>query len=420
MVKRSIGLFVNSSDKASLPDKKFKSNQCGSFAVMGALIVSVLIGCLAIGVDLSNAFSAKSRLQDGTDAIALLSVRNNLKTEKDLTLAANAYLAQMNETARYGGQAKLESISREGDRVIVLASKSVDGYFSRVLGKDKINVAAQSEAVFDNRGLDLALVLDSTGSMSKNKKLANLKIAATDLIDQLEGQKNDHIRVSVVPFAQYVNIGTSNKHESWLSGPAPNGWKGCVGSRTAPYNTQAPHAGRGFTPLSAVPCGLPLQRLSHDYKAVKKTISKMSASGLTYMPAGLSWGFRTLEGQAPFTEAAKTSKNVLTTERVLVLMSDGENTRSVGQWKFSSEGPLHNGENLSEADSETSKLCENAKSDGIQVFTIAYEIKSKSTRKLLENCATSNDNFFDAKSGADLRKAFNSIAQSLIQLRLTA
>ena len=326
----------------------------------------------------------------------------------------------MNEKARHGGRAKLDSISRDGDRVIVLASNNVGGYFSRILGKDKINVAVQSEAVFDNRGLDIALVLDSTGSMSSNNKLVNLKIAANDLVDQLEAQKNEHIRVSVVPFAQYVNVGISNKKELWLSGPLPKGWKGCVGSRAMPYNSAAPHAGRDFTPLSGVPCGLPLQPLSHDYKAVKKTISKMSASGLTYMPAGLVWGFRTLDAQAPFTEASKTSGKVLRTERVMVLMSDGENTRSVGQWTLGSSGPYHNGQNISQANSETSKLCENAKSDGIQVFTIAYEIKSNSTRKLLKKCATSNDKFFDAKSGNDLRDAFNSIAQSLIQLRLTA
>lgn len=415
-----IELFVISSDKASLRDKEFKCNQSGSFAVMGALIVSVLVGCLAIGVDLSNAYSAKSRLQDTTDAIALLAVRNNLKTEKDLTLAANAYLAQMNQKNLYGTPAKLESISREEDRVVVRAAKNVDGYFSRILGKDKLNVAAQSEAVFDNRGLDLALVLDSTGSMGASNKLVNLRIAASDLIDQLESQGNEHIRISVVPFAQYVNVGPFHKHESWLAGTVPKGWKGCVGSRYAPYNTQAAHDSRDFIPLSGVPCGLPLQPLSNDYKTAKKTISKMSASGLTYMPAGLSWGFRTLEGQAPFTEASAPSKNVLKTERVLVLMSDGENTRSVGQSLLSSKGPYHNGQNIHQADMVTSNLCENAKSDGIQVFTIAYEIKSKSTRELLEKCATGNDNFFDAKSGADLKEAFKSIAQSLIQLRLTA
>jgi Mg-chelatase subunit ChlD len=342
-----------------------------------------------------------------------------LKTQSDLDRAANDYLARLNLRSRLG-TAKLNSITRQGDKVTVLASNNIQGYFSKIFGKDKLDVIAHSEAIFDNRGLDLALVLDSTGSMSKNKKLVNLKLAATDLIEQLEDQENEHIRVSVVPFAQYVNIGPDNKTETWLSHPVQKGWSGCVGSRDAPYNTQAPFGGKVFTALSGVPCGLPLKPLSNDFKAAKKTISKMSASGSTYMPAGLAWGFRTLNGQAPFTEASKTSKEVLRTERVLVLMSDGENTQSIGQSILNSNGPYHNGRNLREADRQTSKLCEAVKSEGIQVFTIAYEINSSTTRKLLQNCATANVNFFDARNANDLRAAFNSIAQSLIQLRLTA
>ena len=397
----------------------YKRDQSGNFAMIAALTLTVLLGSLGIAVDMSNAYSAKSRLQDSTDAIALLSVRNNLRNQKDLDRAANEYLARLNAQSRLGS-AKLNSITRKGDKVTVLASNNVKGYFSRLFGKDSLDVVAQSEAVFDNRGLDLALVLDSTGSMSKNNKLVNLKIAANELIDQLDGQDNDYIRVSVVPFAQYVNIGTTHKTETWLSTPVQNNWNGCVGSRPAPYNSEAPFAGKTFTALSGVPCGLPLNPLSNNFKAAKKTISKMVASGSTYMPAGLAWGFRTLDGRAPFTEASITSKDVLRTERVLVLMSDGENTQSVGQSVFSSKGQYHNSRNIKAADSETSKLCEMVKSEGIQVFTIAYEINSNSTRKLLKDCATSNVNFFDARNGTDLRDAFNSIAQSLIQLRLTA
>ena len=51
---------------------KFKQDEKGNFAIIGAVTMAMLIGALAVAVDLSNGFSAKQRLQDTTDAIALL------------------------------------------------------------------------------------------------------------------------------------------------------------------------------------------------------------------------------------------------------------------------------------------------------------------------------------------------------------
>jgi len=44
----------------------------GNFAIIGAITMGLLVAGLAIAVDISNGWSAKQRLQDTTDAIALL------------------------------------------------------------------------------------------------------------------------------------------------------------------------------------------------------------------------------------------------------------------------------------------------------------------------------------------------------------
>ena len=61
------------------------------------------------------------------------------------------------------------------------------------------------------------MVLDTTGSMrdpasgSNGSKLDSLKIAANGLVNQLEANNSrGNISMSVVPFAQYVNVGPNN------------------------------------------------------------------------------------------------------------------------------------------------------------------------------------------------------------------
>ena len=95
-----------------------------------------------------------------------------------------------------------------------------------------------------NLGMELVLVIDTTGSMSSSagsgiSKMQAAKNATTDLINILYGTDNniDNLWVGLVPFAQSVNIGTARG--SWTSNPpsypsfgyGPTTWMGCVDAR---------------------------------------------------------------------------------------------------------------------------------------------------------------------------------------------
>ena len=64
----------------------------------------------------------------------------------------------------------------------------------------------------------VAMVLDVTGSMKDDGKMAAMQKAAKSLVDQLSQlAKNDgDIYISVVPFAKDVNLGTSYKDATWI------------------------------------------------------------------------------------------------------------------------------------------------------------------------------------------------------------
>jgi len=369
--------------------ERFKRNEEGNFAILSALSLTVFIGCLAVGVDIANGQSAQSRLQDTTDAIALLAVRKNLKSQSDLNEAANKYLDAV-YTGNLAGSVKIEKIERVGDRVNVRAFNNIETY--------------------------LALVLDTTGSM-RGSKLASLKTASNSLISELERQDNDNIRLSVVPFSQYVNVGKSNQKEKWINDKAGKNWKGCVGSRSGNNKFKAAFDGAKFPAVNVSYCPNAMQPLSKSLNKAKSTISSMNASGWTYMPAGLSWGYRTLSGETPFTEANSTNFGVNKTEKAIVLMTDGANTRSVS-------GDTHDAVNLNEANQITEKLCETMKNENIKIYTIAFQLSTSSqsnkARKILENCASTKNTFFDTQSASQLNDAFKEIGQSLVQPRITA
>ena len=108
-----------------------------------------------------------------------------------------------------------------------------------IMGIGPVTVSAASTAQTAAYGLELALVLDNTGSMA-GSSITSLISASNQLLGILYGGSDTqpHLWVSVVPFAAAVNIG--NTHTGWLvagslkpSDYSPSSWMGCVMARTA-------------------------------------------------------------------------------------------------------------------------------------------------------------------------------------------
>jgi hypothetical protein len=69
-------------------------------------------------------------------------------------------------------------------------------------------------------------------------------------------------------------------------------------------------------------------------------------------------------------------------------------------------------------DDRLAVLCDNIKARDIVVYTVRVEVRSGES-SLLENCASTADKFYDVQDVADLSAAFDSIAGSIDNLRLT-
>lgn len=398
--------------------QSFRLNERGNVAIMTAVAMLVIIGAMALSLDVSKGVNTKSRLADATDALSIVLAKSRVQNQAEMQEIAQEFL-DINYPALTGEKIEILSLSWDGDAVTVKLSDVSDNGFGSFLGRNKLDVSVASTAVFSRKLMDIALVLDSTGSMG-GSKMSNLKVAATDMVDIIDEYSDTNVRMSVVPFSDYVNVGVSQRNASWVQalpdraaqpGVAERKWLGCVGSRNVPDNLRVAYQGRNIPALykGQVNCGSELLPLTTNFNAVKSTINGLVASGWTYMPSGILWGWRTLEDNAPFSHFSADK-----TEKVMILMTDGQNTRA-------KNGIMHNqaGQN-NKANQTTRDLCDAVKDEAITVYTIAYEVNDTSTRNLLKGCATVEANYYNAQNAGQLRKAFKDIANTLIEVRISS
>jgi Flp pilus assembly protein TadG len=444
----------------------YKKNTKGNVAMMFAASVFAMLVGAGVAVDTGMAHKTKLQLQNTADSAVLAAAKSGETDAAALKSVAEDYVDANGHTI--DNLATTLTLTPNG-RVRVGITGEYKTFIVGILGKSKIDVAVVSEApLASSEPVNVALVLDVTGSMS-GSKMDSLKTAAGGLIDTLESYDNDSLKVSVVPFSNYVNVGLSRRDANWLDVPDDSStaggtvcrwkrdvtsrtncrqvtetcyndgvaysctrtrcdytygpryqectastvtkvWRGCVGSRNTPWNERAHYAGKKIPGLMNARCNEEILPLTTNLGSVKSKINSLSARGNTYIPAGLSWGWRTLDTNAPLTEANGPFAN--NTGKFLVLMTDGANTKS-------KNGDWHEGGSVSNANDVTRNLCNNIKSSDIQVYTIAYEITDTTTKNLMRNCASKSSMYFDASNSAQLSQAFDTIGNSLIKLRLT-
>jgi len=185
------------------------------------------------------------------------------------------------------------------------------------------------------------------GQRGGPSKMKGLKTAANGLIDTFDNLNNTDLRLSVVPFAQYINVGKINSKAGWLdfANADQRNWKGCVGSRLNGNDESPTERGGTIPALPGQYCANEILPLTSNMATARRSINNLKPRGWTYIPSGITWGWRTLEGELPKKVAAAPAKD--DHKRVMVIMTDGENTRS-------KLGLTHEGENLNNANRKVS------------------------------------------------------------------
>lgn len=444
-------------------------NESGHAAAIFSACLLPLIAIFGSIIDLDRQASHQESLQNAVDIVAVSTARYALETHADDGELSNIARDSLSEQIEAYPRLRLDRVDfqRDGQTISVNVDGAMRTGVMRMVGRDALRLESEASAEFGKPvAAEIALVLDTSYSM-RGARLTAVQDAAADMVDTLIDANPDTLKVSVVPFATYVNVGTHNHGQPWLqieadqSGETSNcainpswyerncdreryacerdgeqricfrwncrsaalknapktcqattwqaQWHGCVKSRRKPYNLQdtnyADQPIVGIVTRSADQCPTEIQPLTNDPDLLKRTISALKPDQETYIASGLIWGLRTLSNAAPFSQATPYADPLSRRGRkALVLMSDGANTRSPNAAGYHSES------NRNVANKFTRKVCDEIKAQGIEIYTIAYELEDSKTKQLLQECASHLTYYFDASDAEALNRAFKTVS----------
>lgn len=260
--------------------RRLRRDERGAIAVQFALL-ALPLAVLVFGlVDISRVSLQRRQMQDALDAATLIAARSTAVTDAELDAVGDpAFLAEISGLNL--GLTGANSTFKAGtnNRVVATASGVLQPIIANLWTKNDITITASSEVVRSVNKLEVALVLDNTGSMdsklgSGGKKITALITASKSLVATLAAAAQrssdpDSVKISVVPFSMTVNVGSTYQSASWITGTQPTAygadlfnsaqnrftllsnmglsWAGCVESRPDPYDITDTAPGSGAT-----------------------------------------------------------------------------------------------------------------------------------------------------------------------------
>ncbi len=414
----------------------------GALSVAFAITMPVVIGAAGVAVDLSMANMVKQRLSSAIDAAALAAAASvGGSSTSAITAKVQQFFYQNYPLDKIGTTYDLV-VTVSGDDITVSAKSKYDTTFARFLGVDELIVSAKTTVTREILGLEVAMVLDVTGSMSTNNNIGTLKTAATNFLNTLCSNStcSSLIKIGIVPFANAVNVGpyglgknpsgstydtafVNNPSNKTFNQSSSTQWWGCILERSSPEDTQ--NSGTNWkwnmytnSSRSGINYGCNksyLLPLTNVYGTIKSKINSLAASGNTLSNIGMVWGYRLLSPEAPFREGSAWGD--VAVKKVAILMTDGDNNignaySAYGEWSVLKLSDRN-------LDTKLATTCENMKNDGITVYTITFTSGIDNTSKgYFKDCASSADKYYDAPSQENLLSAFEQIARELSNIHI--
>ncbi len=403
---------------------RFRRDERGSIAIIFGLSILLLAFAIGFSLDTAQAVRTSSKVANALDAASLAAARamseNNLTPAEAQALALNYFKAQVAglEGGAFDWSNFIADIDPATGTVTIKADISVPTSFARILDIKKVNFTKSSTSMFKMRNVELAMVLDVTGSMG-GQKIVDLKMAAKDIVDiMLPAGKPALNRIALAPYSASVNAGP-------YAALASDGESldGCVVERNGghAFDDDAPSGGRYSeaeksppdNPKYACPAA-EIMPLSSDAVTIKTTINDLGVGGWTAGHLGLGWGWYLISPNwAPVWPAAADPKpyNDPNTVKAIILMTDGEFNTS-----------YHNGAQNETSAQQAIDLCDNIKGPAftggnVVIYSVAF-LSPPEAEATLQACATSPSHYFSADNGTELRAAFQDIAKRLQSLRI--
>ncbi|WEZ82525.1 pilus assembly protein [Rhizobium sp. 32-5/1] len=397
------------------------SDRAGNFGIMTAIALPVLLASGGVAIDMANMVMMKNKIQDATDAAALAAasaLAGQGVSHADAKLLALKFLkVQLSNTQSLDETGKSNAGAGDDGDIATVAQVDITeaatlgngktfkvaiaydhtvalNPMTRLLGKESATVSAVSKAESSTEAknaLSMFLVLDRSGSMGEKTstidsdnptytydcsyysgwkwvsktctadnyltKIAALKLATADLLTQLK---------TADPTGQLVRMGAVSYNDAMQ----------------------------------------PQTNLAWGQTAALAYVNALSATGGTDSSQAFKLAYNKIVSSTE--ETAHKNQNGQVPTKYIVFMTDGENNY------------YNNKSNNTASDTETKKYCDKARTENIEVYSVAFMAPSRG-QALLKYCATSGKHYFPAENASELTSAFKYIGEKASELtsRLT-
>ena len=414
--------------KLKTNSQAFTRDERGGVTILFAISCIAVFVIMGIAIDSARYQDISSRAQAALDGAAL-SAAKMLEDEAVATRDVQQRIKTFFDEAipTFGVDVSYISpvtanIDRDENSVEAIVQIRMPSLFGTLAGLDRMTtINRASKVVYDMDKVELSLVLDVTGSMNDNGKIAGLKTAAKSIVDILnDPTRLSLVRIALVPYSASVNVGP---YADAVSGG--DSLDGCVMERLNPanLNTDEPPGGSNNYAVkgqlnsasnSKYSCpAATILPLTKDPDTLKTAIDSYVAQGATAGHIGLAFGWNAVSEKwaGNFTGAnapgLSTDPNI---KKAILLMTDGK-------FNTSYTAGTDDAGQVAESTARTLALCNNIKGQNIRIFTVAFEAPVEA-ETLLRSCASTPSDYFDANNSAQLNDAFTTIAKSLQVLRV--
>ncbi len=401
--------------------------------LFGLMLVPAML-FVGFALDIARYENTDRHLQAALDIAALAGAReldSGTATAADITVAAKQNFSKNINTMPNDTTCSEPRVSvvMEAQEIEVSGSCQfptfVGGGF---LGPADMTVAGESIAQATYTTLEMALVLDLSGSMA-GSKLANLQTAAKRLIDALmTSGTGTRVRIALVPYTHAVNAGIYGNRAAGLADTADLGLDGdeqvCPAERIGdealtdarpedgtwlqPPSLLTNFCGTGSMSVGAV-IGHSLVPLTSDPSVLHDEIDSFHADSDTGGHLATAWGWYALSpnwGDVWPDDSKPLAYGTTAHTKVAVLMTDG---------KFNAM--IHPAFGLGSSSEHAVNLCDAMKDAGIVIYAIAFDAPLAGER-VMHECASSDSHYFAADDGDDLIDAFQEIASAFLGGRI--
>lgn len=333
---------------------RFRHEEDGAVVAFTLYMFLVFMLMAGIGIDTMRHEMQRTRLAAVADAASLAGAA------APTTAAAKAVVEDY--FAKIGLEDSLEEFGEDDVKITLNTSKvtvntsvDVDTYLMRIMGIETLSAEADSTAEKRVPKLEIALVLDVSGSM-RGDKLTNLKTAAKKFVTTILNSADPGSAViSIVPFSfgvtppddvyDALTVDETHQYSTCLVFDADDFGDTAIN----PDTTYAQQIYTSYYDVSG-----DFNRLNSDWRscytddyfrflpysisetALHAKIESLQADGNTSGHLGIKWGAALLDPAfddvaavvAPTLSNIPAEYNELATQKVIVMMGDGKNTSS--------------------------------------------------------------------------------------------